>query len=129
MGFERDSDAGRVSEKAFGKFVRLTEPETVRDLMANRSRLPLSSSLEFSDFEGEDDNVLSRLAAEVAKGEETSKFWSYTNVGWCMLGRAIECVTGLTWEDAMRKSVFAPLGMEQTTFSTWPTLEPGASGH
>jgi CubicO group peptidase (beta-lactamase class C family) len=102
---------------------------TVRDLMANRSRLPLQARLEFGDFEGDDADVLSRFVAEVARGEPTASFWSYTNAGWSLLGRAMETVTGPTWEDAIRATLFAPLGMDQTTFATWPAAEPRAAGH
>jgi CubicO group peptidase (beta-lactamase class C family) len=102
---------------------------TVRDLMANRSRLPLQARLEFGDFEGDDAGVLSRFVAEVARGEPTASFWSYTNAGWSLLGRAMETVTGLTREDAMRATLFAPGGMDQTTFATWPAAEPRAAGH
>lgn len=102
---------------------------TVRDLLANRSRLPLRAELEFSGLQGEEEDVLSRFASEVATGEPTGRFWSYTNAGWCLLGRAIETLTGLTWEDALRVNLLVPLGMDQTTFATWPVAEPRASGH
>ena len=77
------------------------EGVTVRDLLANRSRVPLraESSLGFSG--DDEDDVLSRLAAEIAAGEPTAPFWSYTNAGWCLLGRALETLTGRNWEDAM----------------------------
>ena len=71
----------------------------MRDLLANRSGLPLRVGLEF-DFAGhagEDDDVLSRFAARVAAEEPTDVDWSYTNAGWCLLGRAIETVTGSVW--------------------------------
>lgn len=45
---------------------------TVRDLLANRSRLPLRAELEFSGLQGEEDDVLARFAAEVATGESTA---------------------------------------------------------
>lgn len=102
---------------------------TVRDLLANRSRLPLRGELEFSAFQDDENDVLSRFAAEVATGEPTANFWSYTNAGWCLLGRAMEILTGLTWEEAMRTNLLVPLGMDQTTFAIWPVAEPRASGH
>jgi CubicO group peptidase (beta-lactamase class C family) len=105
------------------------ERATLRDLMANRSGLPLLAGLEFADFEGDDDDVLSRFASSVARHEPAGLPWSYTNAGWCLLGRAIETVTGLTWEDAMAANVLAPLRMGQTTFAIWPAAEPRASGH
>jgi CubicO group peptidase (beta-lactamase class C family) len=102
---------------------------TVRDLLANRSRLPLRAQVEFSAFQGETDDVLARFAATIAMGAPTASFWSYTNAGWCLLGRAIETLTGRTWEEAMRAELFAPLAMEQTTFVTSPVAEPRAMGH
>ena len=78
---------------------------TLRDLLANRSGLPLRAGLEFG-FDGrtdEDDGALSRLVAEVAAGVPAATFWSYTNVGWCVLGRVIETATDTAWEDAMRR--------------------------
>jgi CubicO group peptidase (beta-lactamase class C family) len=100
------------------------ERVTVRDLLANRSGLPLRSQLEFSAFGGDGDDVLARLATEIASGGPTAGFWSYTNAGWCLLGRAIETLAGLPWEDAMGANLFAPLAMSQTTFATWPVAEP-----
>jgi CubicO group peptidase (beta-lactamase class C family) len=103
---------------------------SVRDLLANRSRLPLTAEVEFSfsAFE-DDDEALSRLAAKAATGERAPPCWSYTNAGWCLLGRAIETLTGLAWEEAMQINLFAPAGMDDTTFATKPGAEPHASGH
>jgi CubicO group peptidase (beta-lactamase class C family) len=103
---------------------------TMRDFLANRSRLPLSAEVEFSfpGF-GDDDEALSRFAVKAAQGEQTPPLWSYTNAGWCLLGRAIETLTGLAWEDAMQVNLFAPAGMDDTRFATKPGAEPGASGH
>ncbi len=103
---------------------------TLRDLLANRSGLPLRAGLEF-DFAargGEDDGALSRLAADVPAGVPAATFWSYTNVGWCLLGRAIETATGAAWEDAMRHHL-ANMGMRETTFATGATTKRRASGH
>ena len=106
------------------------ERATVRDLLANRSRLPLSAEVEFSSSAFEhDDEALSHFAARAAAGEQTPPFWSYTNAGWCLLGRAIETLTGLAWEEAMQINLFAPAGMDDTTFATRPGAEPHASGH
>jgi CubicO group peptidase (beta-lactamase class C family) len=103
---------------------------TVRDILANRSGLPLRDALEF-DFsvEDQDDDALSRFAARVAQAEPTTSVWSYSNAGWCLLGRAIETVTGLTWEDAMSTHLLDPLGMAQTTFAAGPVGVPRAAGH
>jgi len=96
---------------------RWAERASVRDLMANRSGLPLRADLEFGFDERKeaDDGALSRLAADVAVAEPIGEFWSYSNVGWCLLGRAIETATNTAWEYAMGRSL-ADVGMRDTTF-------------
>lgn len=106
------------------------ERATVRDLLANRSGLPLRAQLEF-DFapeEDEGDDVLSRFATRVAETEPTTASWSYTNAGWCLLGRAIETVTGGPWEESMRADLLLPAGMRQTTVGE-PARGHRVSGH
>jgi CubicO group peptidase (beta-lactamase class C family) len=109
---------------------RWAEHTTLRDLLANRSGLPLRAGLEFG-FAGrkdEDDGALSRLAADIPAGALTADFWSYTNVGWCVLGRVIETATEAVWEDAVR-SHFSSAGMCATTFAIDAAPKRRASGH
>lgn len=96
------------------------ERGTIADLLANRSRLPLRSDLEFgfADRPDQDDGALSRLVADAAPGGRTRDFWSYSNVGWCVLGRVIETAADTTWEDAMRRLLLDEAGMKQTQFAT-----------
>jgi CubicO group peptidase (beta-lactamase class C family) len=104
---------------------------TVQDLLANRSGLPLRRELEF-DFSGSDgsgDDVLSRYATRVAEAAPTTRVWSYTNAGWCLLGRTIETAAGLTWEEAMRAHLLEPERLGQTTFATGPHTVRRAVGH
>ena len=100
------------------------EVATVRDLLANRSGLPLRAALEFgfAEHRDSDDGALARLVAEIDSVQPAGAVWSYTNVGWCVLGRVIETVTGDTWEVAMRHHLFDTAGMSSTTFATG--LEP-----
>jgi CubicO group peptidase (beta-lactamase class C family) len=108
------------------------ERATVRDLMGNRSGLPLTDGLEFGFAirkEWVDDDALSRLAADVAAAEPEGDAWSYSNVGWCLLGRVMETVTGGVWEAAMRRHLFDEAGMRATTFPGDGVPERRASGH
>jgi CubicO group peptidase (beta-lactamase class C family) len=102
---------------------------SVRDLLANRSRLPLRAEFEFSAFPGDDTAVLARFVEQLPTGDPVLPFWSYSNAGWCVLGRALEAATGLTWEKAMRVVLFDPLEMNQTTFVNAAVDVPRASGH
>ncbi len=121
-----DAVAGHVPELRGAGWAQRA---TVRDLLANRSNVPLTDELEFSTFPGEDDEVLARLAARVATEEPAAPVWSYSNVGWALLGRAIETATGLVWDEAMRAELLVPLGMDETTFVHSPVAEPRAAGH
>lgn len=104
---------------------------TVRDLLANRSGLPLRAATEFgfTRHRDEDEGALSRLVAEAAEEASRVDFWSYSNLGWCLLGRVIEAVSGTTWEGAMRRLLFHPTGMSSTTFATGSDTKQRVSGH
>ena len=102
---------------------------SVRDLLANRSRVPLRAEFEFSTFPGDDAGVLARFVERLSTGDPMPPVWSYTNAGWCVLGRVLETVTALSWEDAMRLVLFEPLEMEQTTFVGAAPNVPRAAGH
>ena len=107
------------------------ERATVLDLLANRSGLPLRAALEFgfAAHRDTDDGALARLIAEIDADLPASAVWSYTNVGWCVLGRVIETVTGDTWEAAMRHLLFDRAGMTSTTFATGSEPVRRVAGH
>jgi CubicO group peptidase (beta-lactamase class C family) len=103
---------------------------TLRDLLGNRSGLPLRFGLEF-DFESTDagDDALARLAARVAAEDSTPVSWSYTNVGYALLGRAIETVIGRVWEEAMRAELFEPARMSEAVFALQDASVDRVAGH
>jgi CubicO group peptidase (beta-lactamase class C family) len=100
-------------------------------VLANRSGLALSAGLEFgfADRTQQDDGALSRLVADAAASCAAGDFWSYTNVGWCVLGRVIETAAGGSWEDAMRLRLFDAAGMSGTSFVTGGAEDRRAMGH
>jgi CubicO group peptidase (beta-lactamase class C family) len=102
---------------------------TLRDLLANRAGVPLRAGLEFdlAGREDQGDGALSRLVADAADGAPAGTFWSYTNVGWCVLGRVIETATNSAWDEAMRRDL-ARAGMRETSFAGAVT-KGRASGH
>jgi CubicO group peptidase (beta-lactamase class C family) len=101
---------------------------TIRDLLANRGRVPLTVAWEFDlDLDGGD--VLARYASLVSRADPAAPVWSYTNTGWCLLGRVVETATGEPWEQAMRRIVLDPSGMDATVASLSPPAEPRATGH
>jgi len=105
------------------------ETATVRDLLANRSPVPLRAASEFGfdAHDGDDDRALARLVEEIAREAPSGEHWSYANAGWCVLGRVIETVTGLVWEEAMPR-LLAPAGLSETTWTTSAIVDR-AVGH
>jgi CubicO group peptidase (beta-lactamase class C family) len=104
---------------------------TLRDLMANRGGLPLRADLEFGFGRRSqvDDDALARLTADIPRDVARSSVWSYSNVGWCVVGRAMETATGATWEDVMRRQLLDAEGMSETSFAVGPGSTARVSGH
>lgn len=101
---------------------------TIRDLLANRGRVPLRAAWEFDlDLDGAD--VLSRIAAMLSDADPFAPVWSYTNTGWCVLGRVVEVAMSETWEAATRSTVLDPMGMGGTTFHSERGPGPSPVGH
>jgi CubicO group peptidase (beta-lactamase class C family) len=67
--------------------------------------------------------------ADVAAVEPSAtSWWSYTNVGWCVLGRVIETATDASWGDAMGHHL-AAAGLHETSFAVEHAASRRASGH
>ncbi|MCB9008482.1 MAG: beta-lactamase family protein [Ardenticatenaceae bacterium] len=46
------------------------------------------------------------------------KRWSYSNSGYILLGAIIEKISGQTYEEFIRESIFTPLGMKDSSYDT-----------
>ena len=69
------------------------------------------------------------LAANAAQARmvmEPGAGWHYSNLGFALLGQALATVTGKSWEEYVRESILAPLGMVRTT---WGPEDPVAVGY
>ncbi|MFE3205863.1 serine hydrolase domain-containing protein [Embleya sp. NPDC059237] len=56
--------------------------------------------------------------------------FSYSNSGYNVLGRLVECVTGSTWDDALRTRLIEPLGLGSTSTLPEETMtRPLVVGH
>jgi CubicO group peptidase (beta-lactamase class C family) len=54
---------------------------------------------------------------------------NYSNIGYLLLGRVIEKVSGQTWEEYLREHVFHPLGMEHSGYDNTDVLPGRATGY
>ena len=90
---------------------------TIRQLLSHQAGLACEWPTPLDDA-GDDDAALLRLAAEeprllpVGPGE----LFSYSNVGFWLVGAAAARADGKTFEEAMRKRVLEPIGLETTGY-------------
>lgn len=55
--------------------------------------------------------------------------FSYSNMGYIVVGRLIETITGMTWSEAMESILLRPLGITPTFVDKPNSMRPEASGH
>lgn len=91
---------------------------TARGLLTHTSGLPDVSEYGWHDPQLGDD-ALSAFARSLSGWRlqsEPGTTFSYSNAGFELLGLLLSRVTGMTFEDAVRQRVLAPLGMRTSTF-------------
>ncbi|HWF81063.1 MAG TPA: serine hydrolase [Streptosporangiaceae bacterium] len=107
----------------------VTKQVTVRHLLTHTSGIDGDV---FTDTGRGDDCVKTYVAGldQVAQNHPLGASWSYCNSGFVLAGRVIEKLTGGTWDSAVTKRIFAPLGLEHTiTLPEEALLHRTAVGH
>jgi CubicO group peptidase (beta-lactamase class C family) len=99
-------------------------PITVHDLLTHTSGLPSSMPPGLADLYVKRNHTLAEVVMAFSQRPldfEPGTKWAYCNPGIDTLGRLIEVVSGQSYEDFLRKRIFEPLGMADTTF--YPSRE------
>ncbi len=98
-------------------------PITFRHLLTHTSGLPtiFSGVPVWADTVplALDDYLSRRLRIEGPPGERVR----YSNMGYTLIARLVEDITGEDFRDVVRERIFAPLGMESTDFAPTPAME------
>lgn len=97
---------------------------TIRQLLSHTSGMPDCEDYHW-DTPATDDEALERYAAspEVTEahllwGPEERRF-SYSNIGYELLGLVIATISGMTFEQYIQKNIFDPLGMTESSLLTF----------
>jgi CubicO group peptidase (beta-lactamase class C family) len=79
------------------------------------------------------DDALAKAIAGMAELDQITPLggsWSYCNSGFYLAGQAIERITGKPFEAVMAEQIFAPLGLERSTFWAHEAITHSAAvGH
>lgn len=107
---------------------------TMRQLMDHTSGA--TANPPWTQFEGPMDEVVSirrnvlHWLAERPRSEKRMGKFNYSNLGYTILGHAIEKVRGHAWEEEIRQRLFEPLGMTSAGFGAPSIRGPEAPwGH
>lgn len=101
---------------------------TLRHAITHTAGLPPSAADNPSFLLSDDDadDALARYVAALATTQvhwQPGEGWLYANDGFVIAGRIVEVISGLSYEEYMRRNLFEPLGFLDTAFS--PTERPG----
>jgi dipeptidyl aminopeptidase/acylaminoacyl peptidase/CubicO group peptidase (beta-lactamase class C family) len=114
--------------------LRLADPEVAKTVTM-RHLLNHTSGIDgdvFTDTGRGDDCVEKYVAllADQKQNHPLGATWSYCNAGFVVAGRVVEKLTGLTWDQALRQRMYAPLGLTHTaTLPEEVLLHRAAAGH
>ncbi|MCL4784822.1 MAG: beta-lactamase family protein [Bryobacterales bacterium] len=112
MVSERDGNARMT-------LVRPSRPITILDLLTHTSGMAGFMPEGMSDFMRTMDRPLNEAVAAYAQVPlqfEPGTRWMYSNMGIDTLGRIVEVVSGMKYEDFLKQRVFDPLGMTDSFF-------------
>lgn len=99
-------------------------PITPRMLMAHHSGLPTDILAGMWTPHPESLAAFIPRIARESLASPPGREWRYSNVGFSLLGRAIENVEGVAFAQAMRQGLLDPLGMRDSSYTLTPELAP-----
>ncbi|RYB90431.1 serine hydrolase [Nocardioides oleivorans] len=114
--------------------LELADPEATATV-TTRHLLTHTSGIDgdvFTDT-GRGDDCLEKyvgILGDAGQNHPVGATWSYCNSGFSVLGRIVEELTGLTWDQALRERIYEPLGLEHTaTLAEDVLMHAAAVGH
>lgn len=103
---------------------------TLRQLLSHTAGLPSDVAEGTAEAGGDRAGWVARHCRRTDLTHPPGTVFSYSNVGYVVVGRLIEAVTGMTWQEAIGAVLLEPLGL-RPAFVAGPerTGRPVAAGH
>ncbi|MDO4492496.1 MAG: serine hydrolase [Clostridia bacterium] len=95
----------------------VSENLTIRDMLCHRCGLPRHELSWYGRLSTLTEAEIIRGLAYLRPNVPFRYKWQYSNQMFALAGFLITRVTGLTWQDAVRKYIFTPLGITRCAFS------------
>ena len=90
---------------------------TARMLLTHASGLPWDDTWSAVSFGLSADELLRLLAAGVSFGHVPGEAYEYSNLGYALLGRLVERVSGVPYRTYVTREILAPLGMRHAAWA------------
>lgn len=104
------------------RFNTTAEPITTRSVLTHHAGLP--TDLGKGMWSHQDFKEVAGLMAEEYAAFPPNLVFSYSNVGYSLLGHLVEENSGQSFESYMREAVFEPLNMESSGYRETPAIMP-----
>ena len=92
------------------------EPVTVRGILSHVAGIPREGTRDYwADTSFPNTTELTDMVNTHEQLYRPYDHWQYSNIGMAMLGDVIASVSGKSWDDYVKQTIFAPLGMRSST--------------
>jgi CubicO group peptidase (beta-lactamase class C family) len=102
---------------------------TVRRVIQHMAGLPEHSEAYYRDEAGQPPSLETAIRRYAVLTRPPGEKFVYSNLGYAVLGRALQHVSGRSYGDFLRDEVFGPLGMNQSAVPGPHLNEVGAAGY
>ena len=91
-------------------------PITIRHLMTHGAGFPEDNPWGDRQLADTDKDLLEMIGKQLSFSNAPGIAFEYSNLGFALQGKIITEVTGMPYQDYIRKNIFEPLGMKTTTY-------------
>jgi CubicO group peptidase (beta-lactamase class C family) len=101
---------------------------TVRHLLSHGAGFPEDNPWGDRQLADNDKDLMELIGKQVSFSNPPGIAYEYSNLGFALLGKIITKVSGMRYQDYIKKNIWEPLGMKTTTYE-YGDVAPGKLAH